>query len=100
MTEMQIQFPILKGFPCGSAVKNLPVTQESKESQISIPGSGRSPGGGHGNPRQYSDLKNPMNRGAWQATYSPLDHTESDTTEHAHTPHTQSLQYTTSLGEV
>ena len=34
MTEMQIQFPILKGFPCGSAVKNLPVTQESKESQI------------------------------------------------------------------
>ena len=32
----------------------------------SIPGSGRSPGGGHGNPFQYSFLKNPMNRGAWR----------------------------------
>ena len=34
----------------------------------SIPGLGRSPGGGHGNPLQYSCLDNPMNREAWQAT--------------------------------
>ena len=34
----------------------------------SIPGSGRSLGGGHGNPLQYSCLENPMDRGAWQAT--------------------------------
>ena len=33
-----------------------------------IPGSGRSPGKGHGNPLQYSHLGNPMDRGAWQAT--------------------------------
>ena len=33
-----------------------------------IPGSGRSSGGGHGNSLQYSCLKNPMDRGAWQAT--------------------------------
>ena len=33
----------------------------------SIPGSGRSPGDGHGNPLQYSCLKNPMGRGAWHA---------------------------------
>ena len=33
-----------------------------------IPGSGRFPGGGHGNPLQYSCLENPRNRGAWQAT--------------------------------
>ena len=33
-----------------------------------IPGSGRSPGEGNGNPLQYSCLKNPMDRGAWQAT--------------------------------
>ena len=33
----------------------------------SIPGSGRSPGEGHGNPLQYSCLENPMDRGAWQA---------------------------------
>ena len=31
----------------------------------SIPGLGRSPGGGHGNPLQYSSLENPMDRGAW-----------------------------------
>ena len=33
----------------------------------SIPGLGRSPGGGHGNPLQYSCLENPMDRGAWLA---------------------------------
>ena len=33
-----------------------------------IPGLGRSPGGGHGTPLQYSCLENPMDRGAWQAT--------------------------------
>ena len=45
----------------------------------SIPGSGRSPRGGHGNPLQYSCLENPMDRGAWWAT----DHrvTELDMTE-------------------
>ena len=32
-----------------------------------IPGSGRSPGRGHGNPLQYSCLENPMDRGAWRA---------------------------------
>ena len=38
----------------------------------SIPGLGRSPGGGHGNPLQYSCLENPMDRGTWQTTdYSP-----------------------------
>ena len=33
----------------------------------SIPGPGRSPGGGNGNPLQHSCLENPMDRGAWQA---------------------------------
>ena len=36
--------------------------------QGSIPGLGRSPGGGNDNPLQYSCLENPMDRGAWQAT--------------------------------
>ena len=44
-----------------------------------IPGSGRSPGGGHGNPLQYSCLKNLMDRGAWWATVQC--HTKSDMTE-------------------
>ena len=49
----------------------------------SIPRSRRSPGGGNGNPLQYSCLNNPMDRGAWQATVNGA--TESDTTEHTHT---------------
>ena len=40
----------------------------SAEDAGSIPGSGGSPGGGHGNPLQYSCLENPKDRGAWQAT--------------------------------
>ena len=44
-----------------------------------IPRLGRSPGGGQGNPLQYSCLKNPMNRGTWRATVHSI--TESDTTE-------------------
>ena len=44
-----------------------------------MPGSGRSPGEGNGNPLQYSCLKNPMNRGAWQITVSEI--TELNTTE-------------------
>ena len=34
----------------------------------SVPGLGRSPGGGNGNPHHYSYLENPMDRGAWRAT--------------------------------
>ena len=43
------------------------------------PGLGRSPGGVHGNPLQYSCLENPMDRGAWWATVHGV--TESNTTE-------------------
>ena len=45
-----------------------------------IPGWGKSPGGGHGNPLKYSFLENPMDRGAWQATVHGVA-TEWDTTE-------------------
>ena len=38
-------------------------------------------GEGNGNPRQYSCMENPADREAWQATYSPEDHKELDTTE-------------------
>ena len=50
------------GFPGGSAVKNLPA---SAGDMGSIPGSGRSPGEGNGNPLQYPCLRNPLDRGAW-----------------------------------
>ena len=51
-----------------SVVKNLPANAGDSGDAGSIPGWGRSPGGGNGNPPQYSYLKNPMDRGAWQAT--------------------------------
>ena len=47
--------------------KNPPANAGSVRDADSIPGSGRSPGGGHGNPLQYSFLENLMDRGAWQA---------------------------------
>ena len=46
-------------------VKNLPANAGDVIDAGSIPGLGRSPGGGHGNPLQYSCLENPMDRGAW-----------------------------------
>jgi len=49
-------------------VKNPPASAGDARDIDLIPGSGRSPGGGHGNPLQYSCLENPMDRGAWQAT--------------------------------
>ena len=66
------------GFPGGS---------DSKESACNagdlglIPGSGRSPGEGNGNPLQYSCLENSMDRGAWWATVYAVGRKESDTTE-------------------
>ena len=49
-------------------VKNPPANAGDMRDMGSIPGSGRSPGGGHDNPLQYSCLENPMDRGAWWAT--------------------------------
>ena len=49
-------------------VKNLPANAGDLRDKGSIPGLGRSPGEGHGNPLQYSYLENPMNRGVWWAT--------------------------------
>ena len=55
-------------FPGGASVKNLLANTGDKRNMGAIPGLGRSPGEGHGNPLQYSYLENPMDRGAWQAT--------------------------------
>ena len=57
-----------EGFPGGTVVKHLPVNAGDARDLGSIPGSGRSPGEGNGNPLQYSCLENPMDRGAWWAT--------------------------------
>ena len=59
---MSLNFTSFSG---GSVVKNLPA---SAGDAGSIPGPGRSPGEGNGNPLQYSCLENSMDGGTWQAT--------------------------------
>ena len=58
-----IQVDSSRDFPGGSVVKNLPANAVNSGL---IPGLGRSPGEGSGNPFQYSCLKNPMDRDAWR----------------------------------
>ena len=55
-------------FPGGAMVKNPPANAVDVRDVGSIPGLGRSPGGGRGNILQYFCLENLMGRGAWQAT--------------------------------
>ena len=65
-------------FAGGSVVKNLPANAEGVGW---IPGSGRSPGGGNGNPLQYSCLEDSKDTGAWRAAMS-LDYKELGRIEH------------------
>jgi len=57
-----------KSFLGGARGKNLPANAGDTREVSLIPGSGRSPGEGNGNPLQYSCLENSINRGAWQVT--------------------------------
>ena len=61
-------------------VKNPPGNAGDTREAVSIPGSGRCPGEGNGNPLQYSCLENPMDGGAWWATVHWI--ADADTTEH------------------
>ena len=64
-TQKPLTYPLHMGFLGGSDSKE-PTCNVGEAG--SIPGLGRSPGGGNGYPLQYSCLENPMDRGAWQAT--------------------------------
>ena len=69
-------------------VKNLPANAGDIRDSDSIPGSGRFPGGGHGNPLQYSCLENPTDRGAWQGTVHRVTKSQTQLKQlgtHAHT---------------
>jgi len=55
------------GFQGGAVIKTPPANAGDTKDMGSIPGSGRSPGAGNGNPLQCSCLENSMDRGAWQA---------------------------------
>ena len=90
---MWVVLPVLTLRPL-SLFRGFPLGSDRKESACSvgvpglIPGLGRSPGEGNGNPLQYSCLENPVDRGAWQATVHEV--TELDMTEwliytHTHT---------------
>ena len=72
------------GFPRGSMVENLPANVGDTGDAYSIPGSGRSTGGGNGNPLQYSCLENLMNRGSWWATIHGVTKSWTQLSKHAH----------------
>ena len=69
------------GFPSGSSGKDLPANAGDIRDVGSVPGSGRSSGGVHGNPPQYSCLENPMSRGAWWATVHRVTKSRSPLTD-------------------
>ena len=68
-----------RAFQVALVLKNPPANAGDIRDSGLIPGSGISPGEGHGNPLQYSCLENPTDRGAWQAMVHRI--AESDTTE-------------------
>ena len=61
-------FPFLLGFPGGVSGKERTGQCRRRRDVGSVRGSRRSPGGGNGNPVQYSCLANPLDRGIWRAT--------------------------------
>ena len=65
-------------------VKNLPAIAGDVRDTGQIPKQGRFPGGGHGNPAQYSCLENPMNRGAWKTIVHRVAKSWTETTQQAH----------------
>ena len=82
-----------KGFPGGSEVK---ASACNAGDLGSIPGSGRSPGEGNGNPLQYSCLENPMDGGAWWATVHGVAKSRTRLSDHTFT-HTHLHTSTKSL---
>ena len=68
MVNLMLRISHHRGFPGGSVVKNLPTSVGDMGDAGSIPMSGRSPGGGNGNPLQHSCLENSMDRRTWRAT--------------------------------
>ena len=79
-----IYYALYWGFPHGFVVKNLPANAGDTRDLGSIPGPGRSPGGGNGSLLQYSCLRNPMYRGGWWAAVHGVAESDMTETERAH----------------
>ena len=73
-----VHIPIYWASQVAVVVKNPPPKAGDVRDMGLIPGSGRSPGGRHGNPLQYSCLENPRDRGAWQATFHRIATSQKD----------------------
>ena len=73
ITTMQVAFQMKvkgkSGFGGGPVVKNMPANARDKGDEGFIPRQEKFPGGGHGNPLQYSCWENPMDRGAWWSAF-------------------------------
>ena len=83
----------IKGFPSGAVIKNLPANAGDTGDAGSIPGSGRSPGVGNGNPLHYSCLEKHKDRGAWWATVHGVTKSQMQLSVHACT-HTHTHTHT------
>ena len=81
-------------------VKSLPAKAWDIEDMGLILGSGRSPGGGHGNPLQYSCLENPMDRGAWRARVHRVAQSQTQLKWFSSHTHTHTQRSTSRLGSV
>ena len=75
----------LGGFPGGSVVDKSPPNAGDTGNAGSIPGLGRSPGEGNGNPLWYSCMENPVDRGAWWATVHNVTKSQTQLSRHAYT---------------
>ena len=82
----------LLGLPGGLVGKNLPASVGDARVIGLIPGLGRSPGGGNGNPLQYSCLENSMDRGAWWATAHWAAKSQTRLSDFTFTSHFQALE--------
>ena len=76
-------------FPGGPVAKNPPASAGDSGDTGSIPGSGRSPEEGNGNPLQYSCLENSMDRGAWRATVHGVTNSWTGLSAHTQNPYEQ-----------
>ena len=85
MTNNESRYTTLWASSAAQLVKNLPANARDSRDKCSIPGLGRCPGEGNGNPLQYSCLGNPMDRGALQATVHGVAKSQTWLSVHAHT---------------